>query len=105
MRHILCRMTYRHDTTSLAQRARARVDAAIETSAYLETLYEEPPSEGVRAAIGAAHTSVRVGLKLAEVEALLAIAAELRELRRPLPPVGFPQAAAELRGLLNGEDR
>lgn len=84
-------MTYRHDTSELAQRARARIDAAVESQAFLDTLYEEPPSAGVHRAIGATHGAIRTGIKLAEVEALLAIAAELRGLRRmpvnPLTPL------------------
>lgn len=68
-----------------AASARDRIAATIETQRFLTTLYEEPHSEGTRRAIAATHTSVRTGLKLAEVEALLAIATELRTLntRRP----------------------
>lgn len=83
-------MTTRHDTSELAQRARARIDAAIESQEFLDTLYEEPTSEGVRRAIGSVHAHIRTGIKLAEVEALLAIAAELRELRRRPELVTFP---------------
>lgn len=75
-----------------AAEAASRLEAVTATTAHLTRLHADPHTEANRREIGATHAAIRTGLKLAEVQALLAIATELREARLTAaawPPIGF----------------